>query len=791
MTSNAATSDELLAFSTLSVDQLAELQSHLQTRLSSLAVPPPPAPKRRKQTHASATTTKPTASNAAAVNDSEPAAAPEAVASDAAAAPSDSTTARLASDAPLMLVPQLDKTIDTHHDYLLKELQWLAADFSSERARHASRRKQLASSLKQHVASQVQRQFQQLAQAEVQRRKLATKLAKDVQRKWWDKMNRIIAFQQKQSLEQARAAAMNKQLVQLVQLTEQYTRALTHAVSSSSGQQLAANRSSSRSNRCGLTIEQALAQGEQLTARRSKLSVTNYARLPSTAGNDEYLYGESTASEDSDDESYDPKDHDNESVMDDETTLRQAEQEERALLRRQAEHDNDDDMDDLDDQASTTSFRADPIELKKLQEEASMSIDEVLVRLQSEAGHFADDYVGEEKQTMDENRPERRVRFQDAAPTDGKAESDVLEDDEDDVMMDMVADEDNGDNDDDGDGSEEFVVDETEMDDETTMAQEEALPKEMSAQEEIDLLEREGNMSIDELRRLYSGMSEEHDGSGSSSDELMASEDGESTGDGDDQSATASQLLNQIVDDADDQEEFQPDGEEVDDETTMEAEERQGRDMSYDEELALLRRESEMSVEELQALYLNADNAMDADESDPDNDENNEPNVDSSAMDVSVSELLGPLVDVDPEQEEYQPDREEVDDETTMEMEESMGRDMSYEEEISLLQREGTMSIEELRAKYMNAGNADDGSASSGGSDADSSAAEDENDGAEEAEAALQALEASSEQARRTLASRPYLLASWVKLREYQQIGLNWLVSLQSRRLNGILADEM
>jgi hypothetical protein len=28
-----------------------------------------------------------------------------------------------------------------------------------------------------------------------------------------------------------------------------------------------------------------------------------------------------------------------------------------------------------------------------------------------------------------------------------------------------------------------------------------------------------------------------------------------------------------------------------------------------------------------------------------------------------------------------------------------------------------------------------------------------------------------------------------VKLREYQQTGLNWLVSLQSRRLNGILAD--
>jgi hypothetical protein len=39
--------------------------------------------------------------------------------------------------------------------------------------------------------------------------------------------------------------------------------------------------------------------------------------------------------------------------------------------------------------------------------------------------------------------------------------------------------------------------------------------------------------------------------------------------------------------------------------------------------------------------------------------------------------------------------------------------------------------------------------------------------------------------------ARPFLLASWVKLRNYQHIGLNWLVSLQTRRLNGILADEM
>ena len=57
--------------------------------------------------------------------------------------------------------------------------------------------------------------------------------------------------------------------------------------------------------------------------------------------------------------------------------------------------------------------------------------------------------------------------------------------------------------------------------------------------------------------------------------------------------------------------------------------------------------------------------------------------------------------------------------------------------------------------------------------------------------AAMKALEASAVKARETLASRPFLLAPWVKMRKYQQVGLNWLVSLQSRRLNGILADGM
>ncbi|EGB03975.1 hypothetical protein AURANDRAFT_55360, partial [Aureococcus anophagefferens] len=45
--------------------------------------------------------------------------------------------------------------------------------------------------------------------------------------------------------------------------------------------------------------------------------------------------------------------------------------------------------------------------------------------------------------------------------------------------------------------------------------------------------------------------------------------------------------------------------------------------------------------------------------------------------------------------------------------------------------------------------------------------------------------------ARQADAARPFLLDSTVRLRPYQQAGLNWLVSMHERQLNGILADEM
>jgi hypothetical protein len=348
----------------------------------------------------------------------------------------------------------------------------------------------------------------------------------------------------------------------------------------------------------------------------------------------------------------------------------------------------------------------------------------------------------------------------------------------------------------DDEGAEEFEFQEADaVDDETTIEAEEKLGRDMSYQDEIALLKQESEMTVDELRAKYASMTEP-----TQYDEVTSNEEN-------------SLLRDFSNDENEDAEEFQPDLTEVDDETTLDAEERMGREMSHDDEMAILKRESEIPVEELRAMYSRmGDHDQSGD--DMSDDESSAP-IEPRAEPSLFSQLAGQSSENDDE-EDFEPDEDVVDDETTIEAEERLGRDMSHEEEISMLKRESEMSVEELRKMYhdMPRDKASDDEDFEGLDERqreDNESAKRKRDVVEaESEnistkmksggsqltpddgiAALHALEASAQRAQQTLASRPFLLAPWVKLRHYQQVGLNWLVSLQSRRLNGVLADEM
>ena len=82
--------------------------------------------------------------------------------------------------------------------------------------------------------------------------------------------------------------------------------------------------------------------------------------------------------------------------------------------------------------------------------------------------------------------------------------------------------------DDTSDGSEEFVGNLDAVDDETTIEAEERLGREMSVTDEISMLQREGEMSVDELRKLYAipddaERSEKEDNSGDDESSSLSS----------------------------------------------------------------------------------------------------------------------------------------------------------------------------------------------------------------------------------------------------------------------------
>jgi len=266
---------------------------------------------------------------------------------------------------------------------------------------------------------------------------------------------------------------------------------------------------------------------------------------------------------------------------------------------------------------------------------------------------------------------------------------------------------------------------------------------------------------------------------------------------------------------------------EIDDETTLIEEELRGGDMDHDQEIALLKSEAEMSVDELRAMYANLpDDASESDGSDGD---------ESSHVDLEASsssnrlEAASTRVDDDDDSGDDDDDdgeyvgEDEIDDETTLIEEELRGGDMYHDQEIALLKSEAEMSVDELRAMYTKQSSyysddedftdsniydssedeisqaSDTMSISSNRQDVSSnlkivvpvSPKASSGSKSVDIDEALRRLDEADSLARSINIEKSFLLSNKLSLREYQQTGLNWLVSLHERRLNGILADEM
>jgi len=742
-----------------------------------------------------------------------------------------------------------DPKKDSHWDFVMKEMQWLSVDFQGERKRQTSLAKKQAGSIKLYHSTKEKRRIRAFAEMEHKKRRLASKLARDVVKGWWHtKIERVIAYKQKVDADLIRKRGMDRHLVNLVKQTERYTDLLN--------EQLLNDNAGVDGNGAAipLTIEQALNETDaMMQARTARMRHTDYQMLADELRKRQEIefYGESTEDEgESEMEDYLPNSNGGSEDQDDETTLIEAEE--------------------ID---ATGGIMQVQKEARLLLEESQMDIEDVLKRFEGERDALlniksdehqmdADDGANVDTSTdtcvntsTDDIIPPRsqrgrrkRVKFASNVNTENMTNLLSTSD-----VEPVVNDNDGNDADDDADmsdvddfasqtsnqsdGSDEFVADQLScVDDETTLDAEMRLKPEMHPDDEISLLQKEAEMSVEELRAVYLSAQATETDNGSDNDNgsgVGETENIQSNNDNFDDTSMASASSGS--------EDFEDEGLAVDDETTLEAEERLEREMSAEDEIALLQRENEMSIEELRAKYMQM----------------SEEEEDSVAEGDERSEEMDPFsIDDQAEADEFKPSAgAAVDDETTIEQEESLGREMSYEDEIDLLRKENEMSVEELRALYYNQHESgeDEGTSDSqdeagyqslAGADVDNETnieaeerlgremkyeeeindAMSENDEEEEltslrkpldqqnefgskkrktapenygedeedaGAAAIRSLEYADSKARNTAVSRPYLLAPWVKLREYQHVGLNWLVSIQTRRLNGILADEM
>ena len=675
---------------------------------------------------------------------------------------------------------------DTHWDFLLKEMKWLAADFQVERKRHLGFSKKMSVSAAVYCEGAVAREVKSIQDATMKQRKLAARVARECTKKFWSQIHRVITYKQKVSYDTMRHNAMNQQLVQLVQQTEKYTAFLSMA--HPTGEE---NNSSSK--RQDLSIEQALTNTVE---RRSKNRIRDYAQLlhhvETTDGETSY-YGESTDDNSGSDATYVNEEDD--MSTDDESTLRAAEMEEWRERHSNLVVINQNEAVDED----AVVFEADPVELQLLQEEADMDIQQVLERLKADTTTCDEVMSTTTKQNV--QRFDNEVKgvgevvssaipsVKQANSTD-KSEPIILpvtrsvdgSDADDDMDASDVDDYDDNKNDDEED-DDDFVVEIEEVDDETTMELEELLPRDIPPEDEIRLLQHENEMSVEELRKLYSGalLGTQLNDSVDQTDVNMEQQLPTSEQDGMDlentdievdvKATSALQLLlspkkeiENMDDNNEEEEDFVPE-EAVDDETTIDIEEEMCRDMSFAQELSILKRESEMSVDELRALYSQIDD---------------DSGSSSSKDKMETTRDLLDSVDDQENDEEFVPDEDMPDDESTLDAEVRLGPETNSNDEIALLKLESELPIEDLRRMY--------NYSSAVGYDSDATPRN--STGSDEKYKGTSG-NGTNQGPTTAIVSRPFLIPPRVKLREYQHLGLSWLVSLQTRRLNGILADGM
>ncbi|RHY86330.1 hypothetical protein DYB35_010294 [Aphanomyces astaci] len=112
-----------------------------------------------------------------------------------------------------------------HWDFLLQEMQWMSTDFAQERKWRIRKAKTLSLSVTSYHGKKSTAAMRTLQHEEQARKRFAAKMGRDV-KKFWLKVDKLVAHQVKAAEDSRRKASMETQLQFLLQQTEKYASAL-------------------------------------------------------------------------------------------------------------------------------------------------------------------------------------------------------------------------------------------------------------------------------------------------------------------------------------------------------------------------------------------------------------------------------------------------------------------------------------------------------------------------------------------------------------------------------------
>lgn len=120
---------------------------------------------------------------------------------------------------PKVQEPQRPKA---HWDYLLEEMAWMAADFAQERKWKKAAAKKCARMVQKHFHDKALAAQKAEKAQELQLKRIASFIAKEV-KMFWSDVEKLVSFKQQQKLEEKRKKAFDQHLSFIVDQTEKFS----------------------------------------------------------------------------------------------------------------------------------------------------------------------------------------------------------------------------------------------------------------------------------------------------------------------------------------------------------------------------------------------------------------------------------------------------------------------------------------------------------------------------------------------------------------------------------------